>query len=118
MSTTSSRRGYAGEAPIEAMLKLNGRHGVYRPRAGRARDEGDLGGVPLVISAKNHGRMELSTWVNELESQCVNAGVSSGVVWHKRRGRGHPLDWYVTTSGRLFLPLLDLAYEHWGVRVG
>lgn len=111
--STSSRKGYAGERPIEELLLAEGYNGVYRPRAGRARDCGDLGGLPVVISAKNHGRLALAEWVTDLESQVVHAGLRSGVVWHKKRGRGDPRDWYVTTTGRLFLPLLALAANAW-----
>lgn len=110
--SASSRKGYAGERPLEVLLTERGRH-VWRPRAGAPHDTGDLHGVPLVISAKNHARLDLAGWVSDVEAMAVAAGLRSGVVWHKKKGKGNPLDWYVTTSGRLFLPLLDLAYEHW-----
>lgn len=111
--SSNSRKGYAGERPIELLLQEHGLPGADRPRAGRQRDCGDFGGVPLVISAKNHGRLDLAGWVSDLESQVVNAGANSGVVWHKKRGKSDPRDWYVTTSGRLFLPILGLLRLHW-----
>jgi len=107
----SSRLGYEGERPIEVLLQDRGLM-VARPRAGRARDCGDLSGLPLVISVKNVKHQELASHVSDLESMVLNAGVSTGVVWHKRRGKSSPLDWYVTTSGRLFLPLMELAIAH------
>lgn len=109
--STASRRGYAGERPIEELLQGLGYRGVDRPRAGRPRDCGDFGGVPLVISAKNRATLALAEWVCDLESQVVNAGARSGVVWHKKRGKADPRDWYVTTSGRLFLPMLAELYR-------
>lgn len=111
--SASGKKGYMGERPIEELLQGLGHHGVDRPRAGRARDCGDFGGVPMVISAKNRASLELSTWVSELETQVINAGARSGVVWHKKKGKADPRDWYVTTNGRLFLPMLELAYAHW-----
>jgi hypothetical protein len=111
--SANSRKGYAGERPIELLLHEVGLIGADRPRAGRQRDCGDFGGVPLVISAKNHSKLDLAGWVNDLESQVVHAGAHSGVVWHKKRGRGDPRDWYVTTSGRLFLPILNELRLQW-----
>jgi hypothetical protein len=108
----NSKLGYAGERPIEVLLQERGVLAAARPRAGRQRDCGDISGAPLVLSVKNVKHQELAKHVTELESMVLNAGVSTGVLWHKRRGKGSPLDWYVTTSGRLFLPLLDLAIAH------
>lgn len=108
----ASRLGYAGERPIETLLTERGRH-VWRPRAGQPHDTGDIHGAPVVISAKNWARLDLAGWVSDLEAQVVNAGARSGVVWHKKRGKSSPLDWYCTTSGRLFLPILDELYKHW-----
>ena len=107
---TASRKGYAGERPLEVYFQQ--RYGLgYRPRAGQPHDVGDIGGLPLVVSAKNHARMSLSTWVDEMSEMVVSANVASGVVWHKRIRRADPLGWYVTTSGALFEPMLDLWME-------
>ena len=38
---------------------------------------------------------------------------NAGVVWHKRPGKGHPRDWYVTTSGGLYLPFMTAYLEKW-----
>jgi hypothetical protein len=114
--STASRKGYDGERPIELLLQGMGLH-VARPRAGRPQDHGDFTGLPLVISAKNHATARLGPWTSELEAMAVHAGVRSGVVWHKRKGKASPLDWYVTTTGRLFLPLLALACEQWDEEV-
>jgi hypothetical protein len=108
--STASRKGYSAEHAIELLLNERGLDAT-RPRAGRAQDCGDFGGVPMVISAKNWADLRLATWVTDLERLVLNADARSGVVWHKRKGRGDPRDWYVTTTGRLYLPLLDLASD-------
>jgi hypothetical protein len=110
--SSNSKKGYMGERPIEVLLQDMGRRAA-RPRAGRARDCGDISGQPFVISAKNVKQMELGVHVNELESMVINAGVPSGVLWHKKKGKSSPLDWYVTMSGRLFVPWMELAFAHW-----
>lgn len=96
------RRGYRAERAVEVLLAD---HGAYRPRAGRHDDVGDIGGVPLVISVKNHRAMELSTWVDEMAAMVARSNLDTGVVWHTRRMKGDPRAWYVTTTGDLFLPL-------------
>jgi len=110
--SAKSAKGYAGERPIQLYLQGLGRQ-AGRPRAGAVHDIGDVDGQPFVISAKNHKTMTLSSWVDDLDSMVLNANVASGVVWHKRRGKSNPLDWYVTTSGRLFVPFMELAFTHW-----
>jgi hypothetical protein len=99
----ASAKGYRAEHAIETTLR-DTHPGVYRPRTGRARDCGDLGGLPVVVSVKDHARLDLSSWCRDLEAMVAHAGLATGVVWHKRRGHASPLDWYVTTTGRLWLP--------------
>lgn len=59
-----------------------------------ARDIGDItglsiGGVPLVIEAKNHRRTELAQWCDEAIVEALNrTGQNIGVVVHKRKGAG------------------------------
>lgn len=108
----NSRKGYDGERPIELLMQGQGLN-VHRPRAGQPHDVGDLAGLPYVISAKNQKTLRLAAWVSDAEAMAVNAGLHSAVVWHKKPGKSSPLDWYVTMSGRLFMPWHDLAIEHW-----
>lgn len=101
----ASRLGYAGERPVELLMQQEG-FPAARPRAGAVADVGDLTGLPLVVSCKNHATLALASWVDDLPRMIAAAGVETGVVWHKRRGRSNPTGWYVTTTGDLFLPLL------------
>jgi hypothetical protein len=80
---------------------------VLRPRAGAAQDVGDLLGLPFVQSVKNHKTLALASWVDGMAVQCGHAGLPLGVVWHKRRGKGHPHGWYVTTRGDMAVTLLE-----------
>ncbi|MGQ0774580.1 MAG: hypothetical protein ACT4NY_09205 [Pseudonocardiales bacterium] len=112
----ASRLGYDGERPVQVALQALG-HPVTRPRAGSPHDVGDICGLPLVISVKNWGRPELGTWVDGLPRMIEAAGCETGVVWHKRRGVADPLGWHVTTSGRLFVPLLQAYCREKGGRL-
>lgn len=110
--SANSRKGYSAEHAIEVMLADMG-HQVWRPRAGATQDCGDIGGLPYVVSVKNHATLKLAEWVTRAEEMAVHAGQPSAVVWHKKRGKADPRDWYVSMSGRLFLPWHALAVKHW-----
>lgn len=108
----SARLGYDGEHAVELYLHTHG-FPVYRPRAGSPQDRGDLIGQPLVISVKNYANPRLAEWVDALPRMRTAAEQPVGVVWHKRRGRGSPADWYVTMTGTDFLVFLA-AYKEAG----
>lgn len=108
----SSRLGYEAEHAIETFLTEHG-FTVYRPRAGSPMDKGDVLGTPVVISVKNWKRLALAEWVDALPRMKDAAGREVGVVWHKKRGKGSPGDWYVTLTGEDFLALLA-AYREAG----
>jgi hypothetical protein len=100
------RLGYDAEHAVEVMWGQRGRP-VYRPRAGAAKDVGDLVGLPIVQSVKNWNHLALAEWIDDMETQMDNSGLYTGVVWHKRRGKASPMDWYVTTTGACAVTLLE-----------
>jgi hypothetical protein len=79
--------------------------------AGATADRGDLW-VPLIefpsIDVKDHAAMRLGEWVDRAAEQAHNAGRRGGIVWHKRRGFVDPGNWFVTTSGEMFLALMEI----------
>lgn len=107
--SANSAKGYRAERAMELIEQDRG-HLVWRPRAGSQDDVGDLGGLPIVQSIKDRGKTELALWVDEMQAMVVRAGVSTGVVIHKRRNKP-TLDWYVTTNVRLWLPVLDVIAD-------
>jgi hypothetical protein len=78
---------------------------VRRVRTGK--DRGDIHGVQyagqgIVIECKDVARLALAQWVGEAASERANDGALAGIVVHKRKGKGHPRDQYVTmTLGEL-----------------
>jgi hypothetical protein len=102
-----SKKGYSAEHAVVRELQPIGNR-IYRPRTTSylAVDTGDVHGLPLVISVKNQARLELSTWVDELSAMVDRSIFDTGIVVHKRRGKGRAADWYVTTSLGLYLPVL------------
>jgi hypothetical protein len=113
MSNPSKQKGTTAEnAVVFALLEAFPHREVERRTLAGAYDKGDIWipGMPVVIEVKNHARMDLATWVAECEKERLNARAEIGAVWHKRRGKGHPRDWYVTLLGQDFMTLLRKAY--------
>ncbi len=109
----SHRKGYEAEHAIEGVLQSRYpslAENILRPRAGAAKDKGDLHGLPVVISVKNYADLRLATWVDEMLPMCEHAAKQVGVVWHKRYRAGSPKEWYVTTT-RPMAYTLTQAYQ-------
>ncbi|MFF3324921.1 hypothetical protein [Streptomyces sp. NPDC002889] len=105
--SASKRKGTAAETAIVNYLRTMGFVHAERRALNGTQDRGDIAGIPaVVIEAKNCARQELAAWVTEAEVERDNDRASLGVVWHKRRGKGHPGDWFVTMSGQQFAYLL------------
>ena len=78
-------------------------------------DRGDIANVrspfgKVAIECKAVARLDLAGWVGEAETARGNLDGIAGFVIHKRRGKGDPLDQYVTGTVRDFLAF------GWGVR--
>jgi hypothetical protein len=79
-----------------------------------SKDRGDIAGLRhagarVVIECKDVSRTDLAGWVNEADTERGNDDALAGLVIHKRRGHGDPLDQYVTTTVRDLIALLTGA---------
>jgi hypothetical protein len=100
-------KGSAAERAIVDYLRRVGFIHAERRLAGATKDRGDIAGIPgVVIEAKNQARMELAEWLEEALLERDNDNAQIAAVWHKRRGKGSPSDWYVTMDGATFGYLL------------
>lgn len=75
------------------------------------KDRGDIGGLRfagrrVVLECKDVSRLNLAGWVDEADIERGNDDALVGLVVHKRRGHGDPLDQYVTTTLRDLIALL------------
>jgi len=113
------KKGPLAEALVVQCLREHGWPYAERRVQGGQHDRGDVAGIPgVVIEVKNHAAMKLAEWVDEAVTESkvpahvggiydgITPSPDLSVVWHKRRGKGDPLDWYVTMTGRDFLALL------------
>jgi hypothetical protein len=112
--SAAKAKGTAAETAVVRFLQANGYPHCERRALAGAQDRGDIAGIPgLVVEVKNKAQMQLSTWVDEAKAESDGPDGSgdewseAGVVWHKRRGRGSPGDWYVTMDGWTLLAFLE-----------
>lgn len=110
MSSKSKRKGSQAERDVVAWLKANGYPYADRRVAGATLDKGDISGVlGVTIEIKNHARLDLAGWLAELEVEMKNDNAWTGVVIHKRKGKGDVAEWYATLPAQLWLQLLRKA---------
>ena len=100
-------KGTHAESQVVTYLAEHGFPDAERRALNGAKDRGDIAGVPGVcIEVKNAARQCLAEWVDEAAEEGGNAHVPVNVVWHKRRGKGSPGQWFVTMSGEQFVKLI------------
>ena len=63
----------------------------------------------VTIEIKNHARLDLAGWLAELEVEMKNDNAWTGVVIHKRKGKGDVGEWYATLPVKVWLALLRKA---------
>lgn len=76
-----------------------------------AKDRGDIAGVRvhgqrMVLECKDVATLALSGWMREAEDERGNDDALLAAVVHKRRGKGDPLDQWVTLTVRELVALL------------
>jgi hypothetical protein len=103
-----SVKGYAAEHALEQYINDQG-FIVWRPRttSRKSADLGDLIGLPMVLSIKNHARIALATAVDEMQDMAKQRSAwGTGLLLHKRPRKGDPGQWYATTTVEMVMPLV------------
>lgn len=91
MTSSQKRKGDLYERAVQDYLQAHGFPWTEKTRAGYERDWGDLHLVPtraVIAQVKNHQRLALAEWVDELAHQVTEAGAAHGFLVVKRRGVG------------------------------
>lgn len=108
MASSEKRKGNAAERAVVDYLRRQGFTQARRIQSGTRHDVGDIDGVPgFAIEVKNHARLDLAGWVNQLVAEMDAKGVENGVVIAKKRGTTDPGEWYAITPLRLWAKMLD-----------
>lgn len=108
----AKRAGSKFERDIADILNTHVDDRIDRRVKTGAKDKGDIANVRhmnggrIVLECKDVVTMSLGTWVKEAEVERVNDNAIAGLVVHKRRGSGDPLDQYVACTVRDLIALL------------
>lgn len=104
--SASKRKGTAAESAVVAWLQAHGFPYAERRALAGNTDRGDIAGIPgVALEVKNVARMALAEWVDEARKEGANAKAPVWAVVHKRKGKGSPGEWYVTTDLATFARL-------------
>lgn len=115
VSNPNSKKGSAFERLVADSLAEHIDDRIDRRVKTGSKDRGDIGGVRsaygerVVVECKNVSRTNLSGWVEETDIERGNDDAIAGFVIHKRRGKGDPLDQYVTCTVRDLVAVLSGA---------
>ena len=110
MTNRSRQIGTRAETAVVGYLRANGFPHAERRALSGALDRGDIAGViGCAIEVKACARQELAAWLDEAAREAANDRALVGAVWHKRRGRSSPAEWFVTMDGETFTFLLREA---------
>lgn len=102
-------KGTAAETAVVRYLQAQGALHTERRALSGTQDRGDVAGIPgVVIEVKNVARDGLPGWVDESEVEKRNDGAAIAFVWHKRRGKASPADWFVTMTGAQVVDILRI----------
>lgn len=106
----SKQKGTAAETAVVKWLQEKGRKDVERRALSGILDRGDIAGIPgVVIEVKNHAKMTLSQWLDELDVEVKNDKADTGVVLHKKRGTTDVGQWYATMPADQWYNLIKEA---------
>jgi Holliday junction resolvase len=112
MSSAAKAKGSKAERDVVNYLQTWFPY-AERRLAGATEDKGDIAGVNGVcIEIKDHAKMALSGWIEEMTLETKHAKAWTGVVIHKRKGKGSPADWYASMPVSVWVELLRKAMEH------
>lgn len=101
------QKGTAAETAVVAYLREHGFPNAERRALAGSGDKGDVSGVVgCVIEIKSCARTELAAWIEEARKEAAAAHAPVWAVWHKRRGKGSPAEWFVTMTGEQFVRLI------------
>lgn len=120
MTTPSARKGNWFERVITGFLRDHFGAHLSRPRAGAAKDLGDLAGIPgwtFELKAYTDVMRAIREGLAELDVEKANAGTPYGAVIVKRVGKADPAEQLFIMRLGDAVPLIRET-AHWDVLAG
>ena len=106
----SKAKGTAFETAVVRYLQANGFPYAERAPLAGNKDRGDITGTPgLVWECKNAKTIRLSEWIDETETETVNANADYGILIVKRPRHGNPAAAYAVVPLVNMIELLKEA---------
>lgn len=103
------QKGTRAENQVVTFLRAFWPYAERRALAG-VNDKGDVSGLgPVVVEVKDHGKLTLSVFVDELKAEVINADAHTGVVIAKRRGTLDVSEWYAVMPVRYWVDIMKEA---------
>ena len=110
MSSASKRKGSSHERDVVDWLIEQGWIHAERRIAGDFKDRGDIAGIPKVVwECKNEKRIDLASYMKEVELETANDKADVGVAVVKKRGTTNVGDYYAVMPLHMFAALIKKA---------
>lgn len=114
--TRSKDVGTAAETALVRWLRVNGWPGAERRALRGTHDAGDVTGTPCLaweVKAGNQAQEPadglLAAWMDEAETERLNAGADVAVLVLRRRGKASPGDWWAYLTAAALAGLLTVG---------
>lgn len=107
---TAKRKGAETEEEWVRFLRAVGWPYAERRHLAGVADRGDIAGCPgVTVEVKSGARIDLSTWMAELEVEMRNDRTDVGYVAVRPKGRPHAENWWCVVPAEIMVRLLKAA---------
>lgn len=107
---TAKAKGRDTENALVEWMKANGVPYAERRRLNGTKDKGDIAGLPgVVIEVKSAARLDLATWMAELDCEITNDQAATGALVMRPKGKPHPDAWWACMPLPLWWELMRAA---------
>lgn len=101
MSNPSKQKGTAAETALTRWLQVNGYPDAHRQPLSGSKDKGDIWLRPFLIAeVKSHKTwtdLDIDRWLDEAETERINASADECWLIVKRPGKASPANWWLFT---------------------
>ena len=107
---TAKRKGAATEEEWVRFLRAAGWPYAERRHLAGVMDRGDIAGCPgVTVEVKSGARIDLATWMKELDVEMRNDNTDTGYVAVRPKGSPNAGDWWCVVPAAVMVRLLKAA---------